>query len=139
MGSNLLAGLKELKCMNYPEKCKKLHAGGTADKTGKFLLKKGEVVLNKVQQAKLKAAKTSAAAKKVVNTVAKKKPHSISYADLKRYGVDGRPPPKEPRRKRKEPMRMPDRGRKHTEKLMREMEEELKKYNKFNKWKLLKR
>lgn len=51
-----------------------LHGGGKVPKTKAYRLKKGEVVMNKTQQNKLKASKTAAGAKKVLAAVAKKKP-----------------------------------------------------------------
>lgn len=54
-----------------------LHSGGKVPKTGNYRLKKGEVVLNKTQQAKVRKAKTAGTAKKAVSAAANKKPRKI--------------------------------------------------------------
>ena len=54
-----------------------LHSGGKVPKTGNYRLKKGEVVLNKTQQAKVRKAKTVGTAKKAVTAAANKKPRKI--------------------------------------------------------------
>ena len=54
-----------------------LHSGGKVPKTGNYRLKKGEVVLNKTQQAKVRKAKTAGTAKKAVTAAANKKPRKI--------------------------------------------------------------
>jgi len=54
-----------------------LHSGGKVPKTGNYRLKKGEVVLNKTQQAKVRKAKTVGTAKKAVTSAANKKPRKI--------------------------------------------------------------
>lgn len=55
----------------------KLHAGGRVNKTGNFRLKKGEIILNKTQQAKLHNAKTTKAKNKVIADVKKLKPKKM--------------------------------------------------------------
>jgi hypothetical protein len=54
-----------------------LHSGGKVPKTGNYRLKKGEVVLNKTQQAKVRKAKTVGTDKKAVTAAANKKPRKI--------------------------------------------------------------
>lgn len=63
-----------------------LHSGGKVPKTGTYRLKKGEVVLNKTQQAKVRKAKTAKTAKKAVTAAANKKPKAIKRQPAKKCG-----------------------------------------------------
>ena len=52
----------------------KLHAGGKMKKTGLVRLSKGELVLNKGQQTRLRKAKSAATKAKIIAQVAKRRP-----------------------------------------------------------------
>ena len=55
----------------------KLHAGGRVGATGNFRLKKGEIVMNKTQQARLRKAKTAKGKMKVIADVKRRKPRKM--------------------------------------------------------------
>ena len=55
----------------------KLHKGGRVGATGNYRLKKGEIVMNKTQQARLRKAKTAKGKMKVIADVKRRKPRKM--------------------------------------------------------------